>query len=166
MRRHVKLGMSAPRIAARIGTIAAVVFLAGQAQALRCAQPTLEAAFEWSHERSARKVVALGTLTHDPDFLSSVESGPTIMTQARFSGQILGPDGFEPSAGFDVAIYVSINGPWLGMPPTYDVQSIIFLDVEETGYALFAGPCGSDAFAPVTPDDIALIENLSKGDAQ
>lgn len=145
----------------------AVFALSTPALALRCATPNLVQTFENVRQDAPRRMIGLGVFELDPDWLARnpLSDGEFLaMMPAIFTGQILGPDGFEPTPPFAVTLNTTNIGPWPGHPPQMGVERLAFFTTLENSISLQSGPCGSDAYAIESAEERHLIETMTLGE--
>lgn len=83
---------------------------------------------------------------------------------ARFSGEVLGEDGFGGSYEMQLTVTLRCFGPWCASQPAPG-PALAFVQKTATGLVLGVGPCDGRYFSSPAPADIALIETCHAGGA-
>ena len=130
----------------RFATAAALlsIFAAGQAQALSCQRPSVQATFRQANEAEVQYVMAVGRLQLLPgEKVPGTGDDPNARqgysVETRFDGKLAAADGFTEDASFPVRVEVGCAGPWCGGVPLDRV--LVFIERREGANVLVEGPC-------------------------
>jgi hypothetical protein len=133
----------------KIVLAAALVAVAGQAQALSCLRADVARTFGWASEAKEHYVVLQGAFTFSPpaEDLTDMNDRQSVRLPATFSGQYLGANGFVAAPTLDVTLRLECFGPWCGSIENNE-DTLAFVEQTEDGYVLNVDPCFSTVFAP------------------
>ncbi len=131
-----------PRLIATAALLSAA--LAGQAQALSCLRPSVQASFAEADSSEAQYVLAVGRVQLLPgETIPDVGDDPNdregYSVRARFDGQLAAADGFTEDASFPLTVEVGCAGPWCGGVPLERV--LVFIERRDDANVLVEGPC-------------------------
>ncbi|AGI66176.1 hypothetical protein OAN307_c04350 [Octadecabacter antarcticus 307] len=128
---------------------AALVAIAGQAQALSCMQSDVARTFGWASEAEERYVVLLGAFAFSPPVKTQTDTNipQSVRLPATFSGKYLGADGFVTAPTLDVTLNFECLAHWCGSI-SHDEAILTFVEQTADGYVLNVNPCHSTIFAP------------------
>jgi hypothetical protein len=128
---------------------AALVVIAGQAQALSCMGSDVSRTFKWASDADESYVVLLGAFAFSPpeENLVDTDLPQSERLPATFSGDYLGGDGFVTAPPLDVTLNFECLAHWCG---SINNDEAILAIVEQTsdGYVLNVDPCFTTVFAP------------------
>jgi hypothetical protein len=133
----------------KIVLAAALVAVAGQAQALSCLRADVARTFGWASEAQERYVIMLGAFTFSPpvEDETDINNRQSVQLPATFSGVYLGAGGFVAAPTLDVTLRFECFGPWCGSIEN-NGDTLAFVEQTADGYVLNVDPCFSTVFAP------------------
>ncbi len=128
---------------------AALVAVAGQAQALSCLRADAARTFGWASDAQEHYVIMLGAFTFSPpaEDEADINNRQSVRLPATFSGDYLGADGFVAAPTLDLTLGFECFGPWCGSIEN-NGDTLAFVEQAADGYVLNVGPCFSTVFAP------------------
>lgn len=130
------------------------VTMAGQAVALSCAAPTVEASFAAADAADAQYALAVGKITLLPGWgipeRDANDPEPKgYIVKARFDGNLASTTGFDSQAAFPLTVEVICVTNVCGAVPQEEV--LVFVERREGENVLVEGPCPRFAL-PATPE--------------
>ncbi|PVA06489.1 hypothetical protein [Thalassorhabdomicrobium marinisediminis] len=139
---------------------------AGQASALSCLPSDVARAFQQASDAEERYVVLLGSFSFDmPPQTSTDINRPDIRrTEAQFTGEYLGADGFTSAPALTVDLEFDCLAAWCGALPETGDETLAFVEMVDNGYSLSVGPCFEKTFVRPSPEDVARVEACMRGD--
>ncbi len=131
-------------------TVCLMLLAAGQAAALSCLRPTIEAGFNTHSQAEEIYVMVLGKLTNKRNVVPGVElRGAGIARGESYVATFIGfqstRSGFDRPLEATVAVKGTCLASWCG-GVNIDVEMITFLEKTPYGYTLSEGPCGGAVF--------------------
>lgn len=141
--------------------------LAGQASALSCLRPSVQATFAQANASASKYVLAVGRVSLAPGTtLPSTGDDPNARTgysvDARFDGDLASATGFDEKATFPLTVEVTCTGPWCGGVPQQAERMLLFVERRDDANVLVEGPCPFFALA-ATPEALAAALSCVKG---
>lgn len=144
----------------------ALACCAGQASALSCMRPDVARSFHWAAEAEEAYSVFYGRFDFStpPRTRRTPPITPTEHTvSARFSGQVLGIGGFQPTGLSEVTLHFTCLGSWCGSVTPREPM-LAFAQRTADGYVVRVDPCFSTIFPDPSPDVIATVEACMRGE--
>lgn len=140
-----------------------------RAVALSCLVWGVEDAYDAASKSEDVYVVVEGKISFDKAALPKVNwedqaaTPRSTVVDARVTGAALGKGGFVTPFEGDVTLTVGCTGPWCAQPAPGD--ALMFLQSEQGGYSLSAGPCGGFVFSQPTVDMLRAVKRCHSGGA-
>ena len=137
-----------------------------QASALSCLRPDVAEAFNAAAASEDAYVVVHGRFkftTPPSRDTGNINAPREVSYIAQFDGRYLAEDGFRTAPSLPVTVTHTCTAAWCGQL-TAGVQTLAYLKQTATGYSIDVGPCGGQAFAEPSRQDLARVEACMRGD--
>lgn len=140
-----------------------LVSLASPAATLSCMRPDVARSYTEAAAAEGRYMVVHGTLRFDEARLPAAvlnESPPSTKIPAHLSGKALSNGQFNYPFDRKITLDVLCFGPWCGGAEN-GLDYLVFVQVTAEGYTLTVNPCGGQAFANPTSEDLRRVERCN-----
>ncbi|KAA9006139.1 hypothetical protein [Histidinibacterium aquaticum] len=145
----------------------AALVSATEAAALSCLVPDPARRFAEAQASETEYAVLNGTFTFDQSRMPEAmlgEAPPAAPepVQARFSGNVLTPEGFTQGYEGTVSLIPSCAGPWCGTLES-PAQALSFVEVTDEGLTLRIDACRTDVFTDPSRETLVRIVSCMQG---
>jgi len=146
--------------------VALTLLTGSQAAALSCLRPDVAEAFNTAASSDDAYVVVHGRFkfaTPPSRDTGNINAQREVSYTAQFDGRYLAEDGFRTAPPLSVTVTHTCTAAWCGQL-TAGVQTLAYLKQSATGYSIDVSPCGGQAFAEPSRQDLARVEACMRGD--